>query len=143
MATHDPIVTAVLEDKVVQAVLGTTTAGPAGADAQPKATVVTSAGNIVASPTSTEEEDRGTAGQREVNMLWENTQAKLAIAIVRVVLAVAGLLSLTAMLPWASERQIALAITAFMLLSSLSTLVIGFYYGRTNHQKVGGVMQGR
>lgn len=105
--------------------------------------ITTPAGAIVAAPTSTEEDDRGTAGQRAVNLLWEHTQAKIAIAVVYCVLAVAGLLSLMAMLPWATERQIALAITAFMLLSSLSTLVIGFYYGRTNHQKVGGVQQGR
>lgn len=106
--------------------------------------VMTSAsGQLVAAPTSTEEEDRGTAGQRAVNLLWENTQAKIAIAVVYCGLIVAAVLSLTAMLPWATEKQVALAITAFMLLSSLSTLVIGFYYGRTNHQKIGGIAQGR
>lgn len=100
-------------------------------------------GQAVASPTSTEEEDRVSLGQRTVNLIWENTQAKIAIAVVYVVLFVAAALSLAAALPGASEKQIALAITAFMLLSSLSTLVIGFYYGRTNHQKIGGIEQGR
>jgi len=118
------------------------------ADASPSPTtgaghVTTPSGSLVAPPTSTEEEDRGTAGQRAVNLLWEHTQAKIAIAVVYSVLLVAAILSLMAMLPWATERQIALAITAFMLLSSLSTLVIGFYYGRTNHTKVGGVPPGR
>lgn len=135
MASDDPIVTAVLADPVVKAATGV--------ERRVGATVVTAEGHTVAAPTTSAEQDRGTAGQRQVNLLWENTQAKIAIAVVYVVLVVAGLLSLTAMLPWATERQIALAITAFMLLSSLSTLVIGFYYGRTNHQKIGGVQQGR
>lgn len=78
-------------------------------------------------------------GQREVNLLWERTQAKIALAIVYATLLVAGVLSLSAIVPGATEKQVALAITAFMLISSLSTLVIGFYYGRTNHQRTGGV----
>jgi hypothetical protein len=102
-------------------------------------TITLSDGQQVASPTTTEEEDRGTAGQRAVNLLWENTQAKIAVAIVYVVLFVAGCLSLSGMVPSATDTQTSLAITAFMLLSSLSTLVIGFYYGRTNHTKVGGI----
>lgn len=32
-----------------------------------------------------------------------------------------------------------MAITAFLLISNTVFLVIGFYFGRTNHQRVGGL----
>lgn len=119
---------------------GSTQPGQVGSMSSSKPDVVTLAsGQMFAAPTSTEEEERVSLGQRDTSMLWETTQAKIAIAVVYMVLGVAALISIIGMLPWAGEKQIALAITAFMLLSSLSTLVIGFYYGRTNHQRVGGV----
>jgi len=110
---------------------------------RPSGTVTTPAGDLVATPKTTQEDERVSAGQRAVNLIWENTQAKIAVAVVYVVLFVAAIISIIGMLPWATDQQIALAITSFMLLSSLATLVIGFYYGRTNHQKIGGVEQGR
>lgn len=129
----DPIVDAVHADPIVQAVL----AAPGD---RRSGTVTTQAGNVVASPTSTEEEDRGTAGQRAVNMVWESTQRQIALSVigssllVSVVLAVGG-----PILGIPRELQLAAAVFLF----GVANLVTGFYFGRTNHTKIGGVQQGR
>lgn len=165
-----PIVDAVLKDPVVEAVLqdksiATKQAVSDAIDspshtAVPSLPVQTPAASSAPAPvvgtqtqtqtsktadTAAESEQKAltTAGQRNVNLMWETTQAKIAVAIVYIVLGVAATVTMMGMLPWATEKQLALAITAFLLLSNLSTLVIGFYYGRTNHQRVGGVDQGR
>lgn len=83
--------------------------------------MVTPAGESVA-PTTTQEQDRYTLGQRKINFIWETTQAVIAVAVVG-----------------------ANVIAAFMLpvessmLSNAFFLVIGFYFGRTNHARSGGV----
>jgi len=84
-------------------------------------------------PTTTGEEDRHTAGQRRVNMTWELTQALIAIMVTLATLYVSAKLALR------DQGQVA----AFLLLSNAFFLVIGFYFGRTNHQRVGGVDIGR
>lgn len=121
MAEH-PIVEAVKADPVVKAAIEHTVA---------PSTTVTQAGNMVASPTTTEEEDRGSAGQRAVNMLWENTQRQIALAVITVALSVGGWLAVAG----ASDNQVA----ASVFLYGVANLVIGFYFGRTNHTRVGGV----
>ena len=78
-------------------------------------------------------------GQRRVNLIWEVMQASIALSVVGTVLYIAARISLLVLDINASEKQAAMAITAFMLLSNLVSLVIGFYFGRTNHQKTGGV----
>jgi len=84
-------------------------------------------------PTTTSEEDRHTLGQRRVNIIWEITQALIAVAVTGATLYVAGNLAMR------NDGQTA----AFLLLSNAFFLVIGFYFGRTNHQRVGGVEIGR
>jgi len=104
--------------------------------AQPASgTTVTQAGNTVASPTTTEEQDRGTAGQRAINAIWETTQRQVAILVIGMAVVVAAGLAAFG----APEAQVA----AFAFLYGAANLVIGFYFGRTNHQRVGGVIQGR
>lgn len=83
--------------------------------------------------------DLTTAGQRKVNLIWEGNQAIIAIAVVGVTLVVSAFLSMMVIDKDVNDRQLAIATTAFMLIGNLSSLVIGFYFGRTNHQKVGGV----
>jgi len=73
-----------------------------------------------------------TAGQRRINIIWELTQAIIALAVSLATLYVAGALALREM------GQTA----AFLLLSNAFFLVIGFYFGRTNHQRTGGVQVG-
>ena len=69
-----------------------------------------------------------TAGQRRVNIIWEVTQAFIAISVTGTSLYVAANLVL------GSSTTDA----AFLLLSNAFFLVIGFYFGRTNHQRTGG-----
>lgn len=83
--------------------------------------------------TTTREEDRHSAGQRQINRVWEFTQAVIAVSVTASTLFVAG---------W----QVVYGsgdMAAFLLLSNAFFLVIGFYFGRTNHQRVGGVDLGR
>ena len=81
--------------------------------------------NDVLPSSTTSEQDRTTAGQRRINLIWETTQACIAVLIV-----------------------IANVIAAFYLpaqntlLANAFFLVIGFYFGRTNHTRVGGVVAG-
>lgn len=90
-------------------------------------------------PTTTEAQDKVKAGQRFVNMIWETMQALIAASVVGSTLFVAGRIALLVMLPNATEKQTSSANTAFMLISNLASLIVGFYFGRTNHQKTGGV----
>lgn len=88
-------------------------------------------------PRTTAQEDMRTLGQRRVNLLWEGMQALIAGTVVSTALYVAARLTLVALLPDVNERQMAMAITAFLLISNLVSLVIGFYFGRTNHARIG------
>ncbi len=72
-----------------------------------------------------------TAGQRRINVVWEYTQAFIAGMVVTTVLFVAA---------WTSMRGgEAQKLAAFVFLTGVANLVIGFYFGRTNHQRVGGI----
>ena len=90
-------------------------------------------------PTTTAAEDQVKAGQRFVNMIWETVQALIAASVVTATLFVSGRIALLVTMPQATEKQNAFAQTAFMLISNLASLIVGFYFGRTNHQKIGGV----
>ena len=78
---------------------------------------------------TTAEQDRKTSGQRRINLVWELTQAFIAVVVTLATLYVASQLALK------DNGQTA----AFLLLSNAFFLVIGFYFGRTNHQRSGGV----
>jgi len=90
-------------------------------------------------PTTTVEEDRHSAGQREVNLIWENTQMKIALSVIWASLIVAGGLAIFGKYLGTPDVQLA----AVVFLFGVANLVTGFYFGRTNHQKVGGVQLGR
>lgn len=74
-------------------------------------------------PTTTEQQDITTAGQRRVNLIWEYTQASIAI-----------LVTLALIYTAVSKVESAEIRDAFFL-------IIGFYFSRTNHQAIGGVGQ--
>lgn len=99
-------------------------------------------GDLYTAPRTSAGEEATKLGQRRVNLIWETMQALIAASVVWTTLAVCGMISYTALLDGATEGQAATANTAFNLLSSLASLVIGFYFGRTNHQRVGGVHTG-
>lgn len=67
-------------------------------------------------------------GQRRVNLIWETTQAFIAVSVVACNLIVAvhaGLSGVKMEVP--------------PMLTDALFVVVGFYFGRTNHQAVGGV----
>lgn len=78
---------------------------------------------------TTRQEDLTTSGQRRINLIWEFTQAVIALAVVMANLIVAVNFGLTSKA--AQEFP--------SVLSSSLFLVIGFYFSRTNHQSIGGV----
>lgn len=79
-------------------------------------------------PTTTEQEDLTTSGQRLINLIWEFTQALIAVIVVGVNMYVGASLALA---PSGKDMPSVLQNTLF--------LVVGFYFSRTNHAAVGGV----
>lgn len=84
---------------------------------------------------TTPEEDRSTAGQRETSMMWEKNQKYIALIVISVSVIVAGTTVIFGHRIGATDLQLASA----MFLNGAANLVIGFYFGRTNHTKVGGI----
>lgn len=72
--------------------------------------------------TTTTQEDLVTAGQRRINLIWEATQAFIAVVVVLSSIAV-------------SVRGAEIPQT----LSNALFLIVGFYFSRTNHAAIGGV----
>lgn len=86
-------------------------------------------------PATTEEQDRATASQRVVNLIWETTQMKIALSVIWGSLAVAGSLAIFGKFLGSPDVQLA----AVVFLFGVANLVTGFYFGRTNHARTGGV----
>ncbi len=80
-------------------------------------------------PTTTVQQDELAANQRRVNLVWELSQATIALGVTFTTLYVAAVLAIS------DQGQTA----AFLLLSNAFFLVIGFYFGRTNHARAGDI----
>ena len=80
-------------------------------------------------PTTTLEEDIRTAAQRDLNMTWENTQALISKIVVGTTCA-GVIISLAARAFW---PEVVIAFPAEWW--AIVGLVIGFYFGRTNHAR--------
>lgn len=78
-------------------------------------------------PKTTFQEDLTTAGQRRVNLIWEYTQAAIAVVVV---------LANMGSAVWNTVQGKPGEVP--MILSSALFLVVGFYFSRTNHQAIGG-----
>lgn len=106
-------------------------------DAATAAHLVSSAADAaaekVASTAGIQEYRLRAAGQRRINTIWEVTQSFIAIAVVLVVLLVNAAVVMRTVA--VGESQTA----GLMQINVLGALVVGFYFGRTNHQRVGGV----
>lgn len=87
------------------------------------------------SPKTTSEQDLSTAGQRHINLIWETTQMKIALSVIWAALAVSTVLSIFG--GWLGKPDVQLAAVVFVF--GVANLVTGFYFGRTNHTKTGGV----
>lgn len=79
--------------------------------------------------TTTAQEDITTAGQRRINLIWEYSQAIIALLVV-----IANMVVGT----WHGVGKAPSTDYPFILSSSLF-LVIGFYFSRTNHAAIGGI----
>lgn len=91
--------------------------------------------------TTTAEQDRHTGAMRRMNLIWELTQAIIAVSVVLTTLWLCGKIVLLLVNPLLNDEMVSNARIAFNLISNLCTLVIGFYFGRTNHARRGGVNQ--
>ena len=91
------------------------------ATAAPPKPVVTPTGSLSLPPTTTEQEDIVTAGQRQINYIWELTQAGIAVAVTLGMIFV----------PISGAHNATLENAFF--------LIVGFYFSRTNHTAIGGV----
>ena len=92
--------------------------------------VVTPEGKVVAAPTTTEEDDRVSAGQRQINLVWESTQRQLALLVIGSAVAVAAYLAIMG----DTDAKTGAAVFIY----GAANLIAGFYFGRTNHTKTGG-----
>jgi hypothetical protein len=70
---------------------------------------------------TTAEQDRKTAGQRNVNIIWELTQAFIAIGIT------------------AAEIYVSIMGKPSPSIDNAFTLIVAIYFVRMNHTKVGGI----
>jgi hypothetical protein len=81
--------------------------------------------------------------QQRISGIWESTQRIIALAVVLDALFVVSMLVLTPTLLAAlghpaDDAAKTAAVGGLLFLTAVSNLVIGFYFGRTNHQRVGG-----
>lgn len=106
-----------------------TARGPAGSVVQPQE-------SLPSLPAETTfQQDLTMAGQRTVNLMWEGTQMKVALSVVWVSLFVAAVLAIGGKVLGSVELQLASVVFIF----GVANLVVGFYFGRTNHTKTGGI----
>lgn len=83
---------------------------------------------ISLAPTTTTQENITLAGQRRINLIWEYTQAIIAILVVCANM-LPPLIGMIAGKPVDTPESI----------TNTLFLVIGFYFSRTNHAAIGGV----
>lgn len=97
-------------------------------------------GKSFKAPTTTEEEQAVTAGQRAVNILWETTQSKIAVVTVFSSIAINAILCLTVVFMniQVTNNQMAVISLCIQPITLTTGIVIGFYFSRTNHTAIGG-----
>lgn len=79
-------------------------------------------------PNTTVQQDLIHAGQRRVNLIWEYTQALIAIVVVVTTMG-AGFVTV-----WNHSMD-----SVPNVICVAFGTVVGFYFGRTNHSSIGGV----
>lgn len=97
-------------------------------------TTAQSTAKTVASSARVDADILRTQDQRRISGMWERTQQIIALSVVETTL----LIIIVLVIRGDDDVKTALAI-----LFGLANLVIGFYFGRTNHQRVGGVADNR
>lgn len=85
---------------------------------------------------TTFQEDLTTAGQRQVNLIWESTQGKVALYVIVGTMIIDGAATLLS-IGFARELT-GTQIATLAFVNSLATGVVAFYFSRTNHTQIGG-----
>ena len=86
---------------------------------------------------TTFQEDLVSAGQRNINLIWETTQGQIAKYVILGTMSIDGisvLLSIVLNKDFTAAQGLTLG-----FVNSLATGVVSFYFSRTNHTQVGGV----
>lgn len=81
-------------------------------------------------PRTTAQEDLTTAGQRKINLIWEYTQAAIALVVVMSTMG-AGL--------YATFHPNSINTQVPTIMSVAFGTVVGFYFSRSNHAAIGGI----
>lgn len=87
--------------------------------------------------TTTFQEDLTTAGQRNINLIWETIQGKIAIYVIIGTMIIDGIALLTSL--GLSRDLTGSQASVLGVINSLATGVIAFYFSRTNHTQIGGI----
>jgi hypothetical protein len=80
-------------------------------------------------PTTTTQQDLTTAGQRKVNLIWEFTQAIIAVMLVGAFV--------TVIIRITFRGAVGQEVPA--VLAAVCGTVVGSYFQRTNHMNIGGI----
>lgn len=139
------IVEAVAADPVVQAAVehaadpGVIAGARAAAVAVEKADVLQSAGTrdaaVLAAAGQRDAAALRVEGQRHINLIWETTQMRVALSVIWCSLIASAVLAVFGR--WLGEKELQIAALVFVF--GAANLVIGFYFGRTNHARTGGI----
>lgn len=84
----------------------------------------------VSTPAQDAEIQLKSEGSRAINLMWETTQMRIALSVTWAALTVSTYLAI------AGTQEVKTA--AFVFMFGAANLVIGFYFGRTNHTKRSG-----
>ena len=106
---------------------------------QDRASEAARVASTVAAPTTSAEQDRKTASQRRVNIIWEVEQALIANVFITAAASIAVWMIYKGLQTPTDAQILAMATAAFIFLTNTVSTVVGFYFGRTNHEKSGGV----
>jgi len=99
----------------------------------PKTSTVSKGEGLTMAPNTTEEGDRVTAGQRHISRVWEYTQAAIAFIVTVSTVFTLSMLALSKYEPTPNALIMAGQLVV------MDTLILTFYYARTNHTAIGGV----
>lgn len=86
---------------------------------------------------TTFQEDLVTAGQRNVNLIWETTQGQIARFVILGTMFIDGAAAILSI--WLSKDLTAAQALTIGFVNSLAAMVTSFYFSRTNHTAIGGI----
>lgn len=102
--------------------------------------LIDKASDQIKAPETTEEEDRVALGQRNINLIWETTQSRIALISI-ISSQVINIIVIMVLLfkQGDTKSDVIAVITACIAAMNLTVgIIIGFYFSRTNHSAIGG-----